>query len=294
MTPDGPARPGAILLAAPPVHPPPTGLAADPPLRLLLLFFAYLLLALPFHAAGLNVFHVLIGGGDGFTAGLPSKLFATQLSAWNPYVQLGQYSFANTQFQPFYPPALLILGLFTNTLGYNLFILIHYAFAGLFTYLFVRNLGLGSWACFVGGLTFMLSGFLSAHKGHQAMMSAAIWLPLMLLFVDRFAGNLRLREIASASLAWAMSILAGFPQVTVYAIVVVAAYTVYRVHTSGRRGWHWLLLSASALASVSVIPFPLSITWISDFPASVIVSRISVAPASTAFSSSSFTALAGR
>src|SRR3954447_4485641 len=187
MRPDGPASSPSILLAASPVPPPPTRLAAAPPLRLVLLFVAYLLLALLFHAAGLNIFHVLIGGGDGYTVGLPSKLFATQLSAWNPYVQLGQYSFANTQFQPFYPPALLILGLFTSTFGYNLFILIHYAFAGLFTYLFVRNLGLESWASFVGGLIFMLSGFLSAHKGHQAMMSAAIWLPLMLLFVDRFA-----------------------------------------------------------------------------------------------------------
>jgi len=39
---------------------------------------------------------------------------------------------------------------------------------------------------------------------------------------------------------------------------------------------------------------PLSITCIKDLPASFTINFISVAPASTAFSSSSFTALAGR
>ena len=53
-------------------------------------------------------------------------------------------------------------------------------------------------------------------------------------------------------------------------------------------------LSKAILASVSLIPFPLSITCIKALPASLIISFISVAPASTAFSSSSFTALAGR
>src|SRR5438105_13758863 len=98
----------------------------------LLVFFGYLLIAFLFHAAGMNLFNQLLTGGDGFTSGFPSKLFATQLSPWNPYVQLGQYSFANTQFQPFYPPALLIMALFPSTFGYNLFILSHYALAGLF------------------------------------------------------------------------------------------------------------------------------------------------------------------
>src|SRR5437870_2096522 len=77
--------------------------------QLVLVFLAFFAVALLFHANGLNIFRDLVGAGDGYTAGLPSKLFATHLSPWNPYVQLGQYSFANTQFQPFYPPALLIM-----------------------------------------------------------------------------------------------------------------------------------------------------------------------------------------
>ena len=53
-------------------------------------------------------------------------------------------------------------------------------------------------------------------------------------------------------------------------------------------------LSKHILASVSLIPLPLSTTCTNALPASFTISFISVAPASTAFSSNSFTALAGR
>ena len=52
--------------------------------------------------------------------------------------------------------------------------------------------------------------------------------------------------------------------------------------------------SKAILASVSLIPLPLSITCTRALPASLTINLISVAPASTAFSNNSFTALAGR
>ena len=61
--------------------------------------------------------------------------------------------------------------------------------------------------------------------------------------------------------------------------------------------WRILLVawrSNAIRASVSLIPFPLSITCIRFLPASVTINFISVASASIAFSSNSFTALAGR
>ena len=47
-------------------------------------------------------------------------------------------------------------------------------------------------------------------------------------------------------------------------------------------------------ASVSLIPTPLSTTWISVFPPSFIINLMEVEPASMAFSMSSFTTEAGR
>lgn len=52
--------------------------------------------------------------------------------------------------------------------------------------------------------------------------------------------------------------------------------------------------SKASRASVALIPQPLSTTWMSERPASFMMTVISEAPASTAFSTSSFTTEAGR
>jgi hypothetical protein len=184
--------------------------------------------AIVFHAWGHNPFIELYGGGDGYVAGLPSKIFSATLSAWNPWVQLGQYTYPNTQFQPFYPPGLIWMSLFPNTFGYNLFILSHYIAAGIFGYLFLRNLRLSQFAATFGASCFELSGFLSAHKGHQAMLTAAVWLPLMLYFLDRYFQSGERRHLGGSALAVGMSLLAGFPQATLYSIMVFVAYAAYR------------------------------------------------------------------
>ena len=198
----------------------------------LVAFLLYLLSAWLLHAAGLNLAIRLLGGGDAYQAGFPAKLFATTLSPWNPYVQLGQYTFANTQFQPFYPPGLLVLSLFPSTFGYNTFLLLHYALAGLFCYLLCRHFHLDQTSSFFGGLCFLATGFLTGHKGHQAMVTASVWLPLILLFAARHAASGRLRDAALAGLAVSLSLLAGFPQVTLYGLLLVAAFWFFR---GGRR-----------------------------------------------------------
>ena len=57
----------------------------------------YVLAAVVFHALGHDPFVKLYGAGDSYFAGLPSKIFSTTFSAWNPWVQLGQYTYPNTQ-----------------------------------------------------------------------------------------------------------------------------------------------------------------------------------------------------
>src|SRR5262245_30014035 len=141
-------------------------------------FIASLAAAIVFHALGHNPFTKLYGAGDGYITGLPSKVFAAGLSSWNPWVQLGHYVYQDTQYQPFYLPGLIVMRLWPNTFGYNVFILAHYVAAGLFGYFYFRNLGLSRFAAMFGGLCFELSGFLSAHKGHTAIVAAAVWLPL--------------------------------------------------------------------------------------------------------------------
>jgi Bacterial membrane protein YfhO len=212
--------------------------AARTTMRLAVVALSYLLIAWAFHAGAINAFTNLIGGGDGFIQGLASKTFATSFSSWNPYVQSGKFVYADVLYQSFYPPSLLILSIFPNTFGFNLYLLVHYALAGLFLYLYLGSLRLTPYSAFVGGLIFMVSGFMTAHKGHEYIVCAAIWLPLTLYFIHQYAEHLRIVDLGYAAVPVAFSILAGFPQITLYSTLLVLAYLPFCVAGSPLlRGW---------------------------------------------------------
>ena len=198
----------------------------------------YLFIAWAIHAGAINLFTNLIGGGDAFTQGLGSKTFATSISPWNPNVQSGKFAFADVLYQSFYPPSLILLSIFPKTFGFNLFLLIHYALAGLFVYLYLCGLRLTNYSAFIGGLVFMVCGFMTAHKCHEYILCAAVWLPLTLHFIHRYAERLRILDLGYAGVPVAFSILAGFPQITLYSTLLVIAYIPFCVAASPLlRGW---------------------------------------------------------
>jgi hypothetical protein len=182
------------------------------------------MLAWVIQAGAVNPFTHLVGGGDAFIQGIAAKIFSTSFCPWNPYVQSGKFVFADVLYQSFYPPSLILLSIFPNTFGFNLFLLIHYALAGLFAYLYLGSLRLTNYSAFSGGLIFMLCGFMTAHKSHEYILSAAVWLPLTLHFIHRYAERLRVLDLGYAAVPVALSILAGFPQITLYSTVVAIAY----------------------------------------------------------------------
>jgi hypothetical protein len=184
----------------------------------------YLILAWVIQAGAVNPFTHLVGGGDAFIQGIAAKTFSTSFCPWNPYVQSGKFVFADVLYQSFYPPSLILLSIFPNTFGFNLFLLIHYALAGLFVYLYLGSLRLTNYSAFAGGLIFMLCGFMTAHKSHEYILSAAVWLPLTLHFIHQYAERLRVLDLGYAAVPVALSILAGFPQITLYSTVVAIAY----------------------------------------------------------------------
>jgi hypothetical protein len=207
-------------------------------MRSVVIAFLYLFMAWAIYAGAINPLSHLIGGGDGFIQGIASKTFATSFGSWNPYVQSGKFVFADVLYQSFYPPSLVILSIFPNTFGFNLFLLIHYALAGLFLYFYLGSLRLTNYSAFVGGLVYMLCGFMMGHKGHEYIICSAVWLPLTLHFIHRYAERLRILELGYAAVPVAFSILAGFPQITLYSTLVVIAYIPFCLGGSPfLRGW---------------------------------------------------------
>ena len=117
----------------------------------------------------------------------------------------------------FYPLNLLLLGLAERgqhiphlVLQYHH--LVHYALAGIFTYLYARQLGLGRFAGSISGIAFMFSGFMLAHVTHWTMIDTFAWLPAILACLVRADVSQRLRWGSLGGLAMGMAFLAGHPQ----------------------------------------------------------------------------------
>ncbi len=114
-------------------------------------------------------------------------VWSGQLPLWNPYIYCGIPLFATLQAGFLYPFSILFYFLPFN-LGFNWFIIIHYFLAAVFTYLLMRHYGTDRLASFFSGMVFAFSGYLLSVSNMNTSLSSVIWLPLALLFWDRFLG----------------------------------------------------------------------------------------------------------
>ena len=185
----------------------------------------------------------VLATGDAFAYFTPYRDFANhalaagRLPLWNPYLFLGSPFLANPQSAVFYPPHWLFIGLpaaksLAASAGLHLWL------AGFGTALYIRRVARLSWsAAFVGGLVFILGGYLGARAGQINQLSAAAWLPWLLWLLEEtwgrgralVAGPGRVNWIAAAALALvvALQLLAGHTQTAFINLVGLALAAVW-------------------------------------------------------------------
>jgi len=182
------------------------------------------------------------------------ELAAGRLPAWDPYLNAGQPGLADIQTGTFYPPNLLT-NLLLAVVGrpFSLGVLtaqgiLHFSLASLFTYLFVRHLArragarlpAARFAGAVAALSFTYAGYLTSFPVQQiTILETAVWLPLVLLFVDlsverKAEGGVRSAYSVLAGLALACAFLAGHPQTAMYVVYGTLAYSLFQA-TSNRQ-----------------------------------------------------------
>jgi hypothetical protein len=172
-----------------------------------------------------------------FAAG---QLAAGRLPGWDPYINAGQPGLADIQTGSYYPLnlaanlALVLLGRPFSLDVLAAQVVLHFSLASLFTYLLVRQQ-----ACHAGArrraarlagaiaaLSFAYAGYLTSFPVQQlTILETAVWLPLVLYFLDRAAWSSRpLPQLLLAGGALACALLAGHPQTAMYVVYVVVAY----------------------------------------------------------------------
>ncbi|GJM22348.1 MAG: hypothetical protein DHS20C15_22630 [Planctomycetota bacterium] len=146
---------------------------------------------------------------------------------WNPNNLLGVPLLAQGFPAALHPPSWLVAWLGPVD-GWAPLSWLQAVLAGLFAYLLVRELGASTLSAFVGGVTFMLGGYLSARWHWYQIHGCAAYLPLALLATERLLRGGRAGSVATLALATGLAFLTGWFQGAVHLVYAVAFWAAAR------------------------------------------------------------------
>jgi hypothetical protein len=110
----------------------------------------------------------------------------------------------------------------------QIYILAPYLLSSIFTYAYLREVGRSYIASLLGGLVFGYGGFMFSPIGLTGVhVNSALWLPLLLVGVERARKRPFLPCLLITTGAYTMSILAGSGQLFVYAGLVATGYGIF-------------------------------------------------------------------
>lgn len=150
------------------------------------------------------------------------------LPLWNPYYFSGMPLLANFQSAVFSLSNIFFLFL-PETWAWSAGVIAQPFLAMIFAFLFLRNLKLSRLASILGGVVFAFSGFSFMWLEYNVHGWTAMWLPLLLLVVDKIIEKKNLRWVLGGSFILAIQIFAGYPQIVLYSATAIGFYSIFRL-----------------------------------------------------------------
>ncbi len=202
-----------------------------------------------------------LGGpsSDQTWTGIPFRLFwATEfhrtghIPLWNPYMFGGLPFVGAMHGDIFYPTSFLRLLLSPDTV-LNVVFALHLVLAGLFTYGFLRTVGVSWMGSVVGGLAYQLSGIVASlvSPGHDGKIAVSALLPLLLTGLLLGIRKRRLEGFGLVALVVGLDLLSPQLQMTQYSLILAGLFTLWLCFGDDPRPdprWRWTSLGLAALA----------------------------------------------
>ena len=217
-----------------------------------------------------------LGGGPAFYE-LDTRLFYFPLSTWVsqqlhagnfplwlPGIFTGYPIFADGELGLAYPPQVGLLAALPADLAMVWLRVLHVFLAGALTFVYLRSLRLAPLPALGGALVFAFGSFISAQMHHENVVRSAVWLPGVLLCLDRATQTPELARwvmwSALGSLAFALAALGLHIQPVLMIAMALGLYAVFRAIWPGHGGV-WvvgsgavILLGGLGLAAVQWLP----------------------------------------
>jgi hypothetical protein len=157
-----------------------------------------------------------------------------ELPLWNPYTMAGHPIYADGVTRTL-SPSLLFYRFFDVPLGYSLARIFELIAGAILMYVFLVSIGAGLRGSLIGALVFELSAHSILHLTGLGWWGGLMWLPLVILFVDRAAWNKSFTDAALAGIALAGQFLCGYLPNQIYYLGLVVLY--YLLVWWSRRRW---------------------------------------------------------
>lgn len=143
------------------------------------------------------------------------------LPTWNPFSFSGASLVGNIQAGAFYPFNILFF-LLPFSVAWTVLIMLEPLLAGLFLYLYLRHKKLSAVASLFGSISWIFSGFSVAWMTWGTIVHVVLWLPLILLAIDKLSQSKRWFVVLVTALC--MQFFAGHAQISLYVLILAAAY----------------------------------------------------------------------
>ncbi|MDB5352797.1 MAG: hypothetical protein JWN86_4044 [Planctomycetota bacterium] len=203
-------------------------------------------------------------GGDvtqfsiGLMAVLGRALKSHRLPLWNDLWGFGFPGLAESQMGVYYPPHVLLYGLFSPEFAYTASLVIHTYWAALGAFWAARRFGVSPWGSALSGFSWAASGLFLVHLPHQWGYTTGSWMPWIVgLSWTILRGEARSWSVPILAGMVALQILPGHFQFAFETQVVVILMVVWSL-IERPRGWKSAVTPALAILTALVAVGPLA------------------------------------
>ena len=189
------------------------------------------------------------------------SLVGFKFPLWDSSILSGTPLLASYQSAVFYPLNIFYFFL-SKELAFSFLVISQPLISLIFTFLYLREIKLSKEASLFGAITFSFSAFAVVWSQWGTIVHAALYLPLILLLIEKYLSKPKPLFLGLISFSLAFSVFAGHFQITLYLAVFTFIYTFFRTLTaSDKKGCFkkmgFLFLSfalAVLISSIQLIP----------------------------------------
>lgn len=168
---------------------------------------------------------------------------------WNPLSFCGASAGNHTYTSPVFFILFYLLPICT---AHDVLLFIHLAASGIFTYFYLRRIGLLEFGALFGAAAWMFNAYIMVWFEVEYLPVMGAMLPAALLFIDNCLRKPTLLSWLGIVISIALAAGASYAQSLYYHLIFIGVYFLYRVWACGKRNWKFIF-KQSLLFTLAVL-----------------------------------------